>query len=165
MVRLLLLDTNLLLFFLVTQVDLSLLKSFKRVTQFRASNLQPLRDMVEAFSSLTTTPHVLAEVSNYVDQAPVQWRSQLVEALRRFTEDHKERYESSSLLMSREEFPKLALTDTALLSLSREMVIATLDYRLYGQILASGGQAIHFDEVRGAGPRVLSKRRGLGSNA
>jgi len=165
MTRLLLLDTNLLLFFLVAQVDLSIVRSFKRVSQFRASDLQPLRDMVEAFSSLTTTPHVLAEVSNFVDQAPVQWRSQLIEALRSFAEDHQERYESSAQLMSREEFRKLALTDTALLSLSREMVVATLDYRLHGQILAWGGQTIHFDDVRGAGSPILSRRKGLASNA
>ncbi len=147
--RSLLLDTNLLLFFLVTQVDLSILRSFKRVSQFRTSDLVPLRDLVEAFSALIATPHVLTEVSNFVDQAPLQWRSHLIFALRRFAEDQEERYERASSLAVRNEFQHLALTDTGLLSLSTDAVVATLDFELYHRILAAGGAAVHFDEVRG----------------
>jgi hypothetical protein len=147
--RLLLLDTNLLLFFLVAQVDLAILRSFKRVSLFRTSDLVPLRDLVEAFSALITTPHVLTEVSNFVDQAPPQWRPQLIDALRGFAEHQEERYEQASGLAMRNEFQHLALTDTGLLSLSKDAVVATLDYELYHRILAAGGRAVHFDEVRG----------------
>ena len=150
MSRLLLLDTNLLLFFLVTQVNLDMLRTFKRVRGFSASDLQPLRDMVEAFSALITTPHVLTEVSNFVDQAPLPWRPQLIAALQKFAREQQERYERSADLVLRDEFKQLALADTALLSLSDKVSIATLDYELYGRIVARGGKAIHFDHVRGA---------------
>jgi hypothetical protein len=138
----------LLLFFLAMQVDLGILRSFKRVSNFRSSDLQPLKDLVGAFSALITTPHVLTEVSNFIDQAPPQWRPQLIDALRSFIIEQEEHFEESSRLVELPEFAHLALADTALLSLSRSVSVATLDYELYGRILAVGGRAIHFDHVR-----------------
>lgn len=152
----LLLDTNVLLFYLAAQVDLAMLGSYKRLSAFRTADLQPLRDLVEAFSAIITTPRVLTEVSNFIDQAPVPWRPQLIEALRTFVEKHEERFEASIGLAQRVEFKELALADTALLSLSKCAVIATLDGRLYQRVLASGGKAVNFDHVRGR----TSKRRG-----
>ena len=159
--RSLLLDTNLLLLYLVTQVDLSLLHNFKRVSNFQASDLQPLRDLVEAFSQVVTTPHVLTEVSNFVDQVPPPWRPQMIQALRSFVLNHLEYFEASEHLVNTPEFSQLGLADVSLLSLSNTATIATLDYKLFHRILNTGGQAIHFDHVRGERtPPRTSKSRG-----
>ena len=145
----LLLDTNLLLFYLVSVVDLSLLSRFKRVSSFRLSDVLLLQSLVGGFRAMITTPHILTEASNFIDQAPMDWRDSLIEALRAFAEGHQEYYEASALLMNRVEFRRLALTDTALAALSREATVATLDYELYGRIVHDGGMAVHFDHLRG----------------
>ncbi len=161
MARSLLLETNLLLFYLVAQVDLTLLQSFKRVSNLKTSDLQPLRDLVEAFSLLVTTPHILTEVSNFIDQAPQHWRLRLIDALRSFVVDSPEYFEASRVLVNKREFAQLALADVSLLSLSHTAVIATLDYELFQRIAVAGGQAVHLDHVRGeAAPRRANKPQG-----
>jgi hypothetical protein len=146
--RLLLLDTNLLLFFLAMHVDLAILREFKRLSSFRGSDLKPLQDLVEEFSALITTPHVLTEVSNFIDQAPIKWRPQLIGALRTFIMDQEEYFQASSSLARMPEFAHLALAETALVALSRRASVATLDYDLYWRIVQSGGAAIDFNLVR-----------------
>ena len=98
---------------------------------------------------MITTPHILTETSNLFDQAPGDWRSSLIEALREFAQGQREFYQASALLMNRVEFRRLALADTALVALSKEATVATLDYELYGRIVANGGMAVHFDHLRG----------------
>ncbi len=147
--RLLALDTNLLLLYLVSMVDLRLLNHFKRVSSFRLSDVLLLQNLVAGFSVMITTPHILTEASNLAEQAPPAWRMRLMDALRDFAEMQQEVYEPSASLTRRKEFRQLALADTALLALTRDVTVATLDYELYGRILQDGGMAVHFDHLRG----------------
>ena len=146
---LLVLDTNLLLLYLVSVVDLTLLNRFKRVSSFRLSDVLLLQGLVGGFRAMMTTPHILTETSNLVDQAPGDWRNSLIEALRQFAQGQREFYQASALLMNHVEFRRLALADTALVALSHEATVATLDYELYGRIIGNGGMAVHFDHLRG----------------
>ena len=148
MSRPLLLDTNLMLFYLVMTVDLSLLSRFKRVSGFHLADVQLLRDLVRHSRGLWTTPHVLTEVSNFVGQAPQGWRLRLVVALGDFAREQEERYTASSALVDMAQFGPLGMTDTALLALSGEATVATLDYELFERISHVGGYAVHFNHVR-----------------
>jgi hypothetical protein len=144
------LDTNVLLLLLVAQTDISLLKTFKRVQSFEASDISLLESILSRFQSFISTPHVLAEVSNFVDQAPPYRRSDLVQALRRYVDTHAERYEAARVLADSKEFALLGLTDTGLTHLSGESVVITVDFRLAGKIEALGGSVINFNHARSA---------------
>ncbi len=144
----LVLDTNLLLLWLVARSDVLLLETFKRVRVYSYADIESLRDIVRSFRGQMTTPHVLAETSNLVDQAPLYRRPALIEELRRLTGTVAEVYRPSTALMTRSEFPALGLTDTALAELSTQAVIATGDHQLSGKILALGGQTINFNQLR-----------------
>jgi hypothetical protein len=143
-----LLDTNLLLLWLVSLTDASLLVTFKRVDTFVEEDLTLLGKLVQRFSHLITTPHVLAEVSNFVDHAPLYRRDDLKLALRDFIEANQEAYEAAVKLISYHEFEALGVADTGLLALSTHATVLTVDHHLWSRILAAGGSCINFSHAR-----------------
>ena len=147
--RLALLDTNVLLLFLVGETDVSLLKTFKRMQAFEAGDLGLLADALRPFRQILTTPHVLAETSNFVDQAPLYRRQDLIAALRRFAERNEERFEAAKELMTRKEFEYVGLADVGLVSLSSVATVLTIDYRLAYEISVNRGAVVNFQHLRG----------------
>jgi hypothetical protein len=143
-----LLDTNLLLLWLVSLTDASLLVTYKRVDIFVEEDLTLLGKLLQGFSNLMTTPHVLAEVSNFVDHAPLYRRDDLKLTLRRFIEANRETYQAAVKLISYREFQALGVADTGLLALSTHATVLTVDHHLWGQILAAGGSCINFSHAR-----------------
>ncbi len=143
-----LLDTNVLLLWLVALTEPAILNDFKRVQQFDREDIVYLRKLLAGFSQIRTTPHVLAEASNFVDQSPLRWRSMLIEALKVFIRAAPETHDAAVALIGRSEFNALGLTDTALSKLSGEAVVITVDFRLWGKIEAEGGNAINFNHHR-----------------
>jgi len=141
-------DTNVLLFFLVAQTDISLLRTFKRVQNFDSQDVEILRDVLKPFQTIATTPHVLTEVSNFIDQAPQYRRADLIRALQSFIQSNAESYEESRLLSARDEFAELGLSDTGLSSLSAQFTVITMDFHLAGKIRQAGGSVINFQQIR-----------------
>jgi len=127
----LLLDTNVLLLYLVARIQVKLIVSMKRLTSFEVGDHEVLGKLMVEYRSMITTPHVLAEVSNFVDQAPVLYRPALSASLAQFAVQHGEEYEPASQLVKQRAFESLGMTDTGLLSLSRRATILTTDGRLY----------------------------------
>lgn len=127
---------------------MALLKTFKRVNQFNSQDFDLLRDVLRPFRRIATTPHVLAETSNFIDQAPQYRRLALVQALRDFIRSNIEFYEQSKVLSDRDEFAELGLADTGLSSLSNQATVITMDFRLEGKIKHLGGSVINFQQVR-----------------
>jgi len=150
--RIALLDTNVLLLWLVGLTDPSLLVTFKRVDTFDAEDLSLLGRLLRRYQSLITTPHVLTEVSNFVDQAPQYRRRELVAALRHFVEGHRELYEASSKLVGHQDFEHLGISDTGLSALSFDAVVITTDFHLWGRILSHGGNCVNFNHLRSKQP-------------
>jgi hypothetical protein len=142
------LDTNLLLLWLVTETDLKLLERFKRVEQFTVRDVELLRTVLQPYVEMVTTPHILAETSNFVDQAPSAYRELLVGSLRVFIANIAELYSPAVQLIGRSEFNALGLTDTAVAELSTSAVVITQDFQLSGMIQAAGGSVINFNQLR-----------------
>jgi hypothetical protein len=141
------LDTNVLLLKLVADTDVSLLRSFKRVDRFTERHIRALAETLSPFGSLVTTPHVLSETSNFIDQSPPYRRGALVESLQEFIEGNEEWYETARALSAQTQFTSLGLTDTGLLAVSTRATIVTVDWRLAGQIEAAGGGVINFNHL------------------
>jgi len=143
-----LLDTNVLLLWLVGLTDPSLFITFKRVDVFSPDDFKLLAQLLKRFQKLISTPHVLAEVSNFVDQAPQHRRRELVASLRTFAQQNKEHYEAAITLTRRDEFAALGLTDTGLAALSAEAVVITTDFHLSARIVTLGGHVLNFNHHR-----------------
>lgn len=142
------LDTNLLLLWLVGQTDQSLLKSFKRVDTFSSSDVRRLKAIILPFRQLVTTPHILSETSNFIEQAPPWRRAALLAQFTVFVLNVAEVYQPAKSLVARGEFNALGITDTALAVLSADSVVVTVDHRLAGKIEALGGNALNFNRWR-----------------
>ena len=65
----LLIDTNLLVLFIVGAVNLDRIESFKRTRQYSKTDYQLLLRVLDDFTPLYTLAHVMAEVSNLTDLA------------------------------------------------------------------------------------------------
>ncbi len=141
-----LLDTNLLLLLLVSRVDPLLVLQFKRVRMFKMEDIEILRGLLLPFRGFVTTPHVLAETSNFVHQAPPQWRSALIEELHRYVEEEVEIFTPANELIQGREFSLLGLTDAAIFTLSRRAVVVTADFQLAGRIESAGGSVLNFND-------------------
>lgn len=142
------LDTNLLLLLLVARTDETLLNQFKRVQVFTYEDIELLTELLRPYAEFVTTPHILSETSNFIDQAPSWRRSALVDCLKEFIDGGVEVFQPARLLIERDEFNALGLTDTAMSQLSDEAVVMTVDYRLAGKIEAMGGNALNFNHYR-----------------
>jgi hypothetical protein len=140
------LDTNVLLLLLVASVDISLLRTFKRVSQFTAQDATALEDLLRPFWELATTPHVLSEADNFADQAPTHRRRDLKNALIRFIDRAPERYRPAKELATLDDFMPLGLTDCGLMDFEGQAVVITTDFHLAGRISARNGFAINFRE-------------------
>ena len=142
------LDTNLLLLWLVARTDANLLHQFKRVNQFTYQDFERLQELLQPYRKFVTTPHILSETSNFLDQAPLWQRDALIDALKDFIRSGVEIYRPAEELIERDEFNALGLTDTGIAQLSAEAVVLTVDFRLAGKIEALGGNALNFNHSR-----------------
>lgn len=143
------LDTNMLLLRLAWSTDQSLLRSFKRVSAYSEDDAELLKSSLARYTTLVSTPHILGETSNFIDQSPMYCRQELMEALRRFVLASEEWYEQAKSLIAHEHFHELGLADTGLLSLSKRATVFTVDWRLAGRIGAMGGRVVNFNHLRG----------------
>jgi hypothetical protein len=136
------------LLWLVARTDATLLHKFKRVQIFTYQDIELLRDLLQPYREFVTTPHILSETSNFIDQAPAGRRSYLIAEFKDFIRAGAEVYAPATALIERNEFNALGLTDTAMAELSTEAVVITVDYRLAGKIEAMGGYSVNFNHYR-----------------
>ena len=130
------LNTNVLLLKLVADTDKTLVESFKRVNSFQLSDIPTLGRLLERYQGLVTTPPVLAETSNFLDQAPAYRRDDLLRSLSAFVRNSREAFVEARRLIEAELFQTLGLTDTGLVELSTTTTVITTDHQLWGKILA-----------------------------
>jgi predicted nucleic acid-binding protein len=149
--RTLLVDTNLLVLFTVGSSDPRLIERHKRTQQFTAEDYRLLEDVLSRFQTVVTTPNVLTEVSNLVDQVGGPVAQTLQELLVSVIGKLEEQYVASSDCCGLEEFRRLGLADAAILRLAQDrgdLMILTDDIHLYLALQRSGLEAINFNHLR-----------------
>jgi hypothetical protein len=149
-VRSAVLDTNLILLFLVGQADRTILRRYKRVQMFVDQDIEVLHQILVQFQgNLLTTPQVLTEVSNFLGQASEYDQLLLKKAFADYIQQQRgEIHVSSAMLATRDSFFRFGLTDCALEDASSEHLIITTDYRLAGKIQSMGRSAMNFNHAR-----------------
>ncbi len=72
----LLVDTNILLLYFVGQTNQERIQKFKRTQQFNLDDCELLVSILSKFSKIVTTPNILTEVSNLLNQLGEPERTQ-----------------------------------------------------------------------------------------
>jgi hypothetical protein len=145
----LLLDTMLLSLFIVGTASREYVIKHKRLRHFNATDFDLLIDNVSRASDIVVTPNTLTETSNWVKMIAEPARSHISATFQNLISALDERYVASKDAAEIVEFPRLWLTDPAILrELKNGHVLLTSDFALYDAALRRGFTAINFNHLR-----------------
>jgi hypothetical protein len=152
--RELFLDTNLLILYIVGSIDPDLIGRHKRTNQFIPEDYRLLQSVIRRFPRIVTTPNILTEVSNLLDQTEERISQALHAVLGALikAEAFDERYVRSLDAVSIHEFQRLGVTDSSVLFLAKEkLLVLTEDVHLYLALSHRGIEVLNFNHVREVG--------------
>lgn len=139
-----LIDTNLLLLYLVGLYDIELIRDFKRTSHFNTDDFSNTQEFIQLFDINITTPNILTEVSDLIDN-----RQDLQLVLSSYIEIAQERFIRSKEVCQEPRFTYFGLADMAtLISAKDSYLVFTDDRPLYGYLVNSGVDAVNLDQVR-----------------
>ena len=146
----LLVDSNLLLLYLVGSYDTSLVGDgkFNKLSKYTAEDYRLLVRLKAVFARSVTTPHVLTEVSNLTNDLPSSTRSECLKEFAATFEEMEELMTPSLEAARRSDFHFLGLTDAALAQWSSRFLVVTDDLRMVAKLNESGQQALNFNHLR-----------------
>jgi rRNA-processing protein FCF1 len=149
-----LIDTNILLLYVVGLVNKKRISSFKRTKQFTPEDYDLLSQILKFFQKIVTTPNILTEVNSLANQLGEPERSKCLElfgqAIARLEEIHK----PSEQLAQLPEFQTFGLTDCGILSLAEgSHLVLTDDLRLATTLQRKGIDTVNFNNIRFLGWR------------
>lgn len=143
----LLLDSNLLLLYIVGQTDRNLVGSFKRTRSFTDADFRLLVLLTTLFESLVTTPHVLTEVNGLTNALTGSYRVDVRARLAADVAVLDERQVPAVSLVDTSAFKGLGLTDSALALLAQSPngpLVMSTDGALVQFVLNAKGAADDF---------------------
>lgn len=144
-----LLDTNLLLLFVVGTTSRDYISKHKRLNQFTVEDYDTLIQVIAHAPEVLLSPNTLTETSNLAAYIGDPAKTEIFRVLRGVISKSQEQYIHSRVASERQEFLRLGLTDAALLEASTdEVAILTTDFDLYRAALAKGSPAINFNHLR-----------------
>ena len=142
-------DTNILLLFIVGAFDPKRIPIFKRTHQFQIADFDLLVRLLDEFHRRVTTPSILTETSNFLSQLKEPAREQCLHLLAEVIGKLDERYVASEELAAEDIFPSIGLTDTSIQKAANDgLLVLTDDYRLANQLESRDLAAINFNHIR-----------------
>jgi hypothetical protein len=143
-----LVDTNLLVLFLVGTVNRQRILNFKRTGDFIIEDYDVLVRLIGWFGKLIATPHVLSQVSDLTDLSGNEL-SAVREVFKVLVEQIEESYDASRLLVGDPAFERFGLTDAAIATVcSRGILVLTTDARLHLALQDRDIDALNFNHLR-----------------
>jgi hypothetical protein len=140
----LLVDTNLLLLYLVGSADPELIGRFSRTANYSEDDFDRVSRFVDAFEVKIGTPHVFTEVSDLFGN-----RNDFNVLLAAYVEKVYEVFTSGRSLIKDRSFLQFGLADTAVIDAARnKYLILTDDGPLYGFLFNSKIDAVNLDQIR-----------------
>ncbi|RAU21552.1 hypothetical protein CU669_12730 [Paramagnetospirillum kuznetsovii] len=147
--RALILDSNLLLLYVVGATSRSYINKHKRLRAYSPEAFDLLCEFIKAASSVMLTPNTLTETSNLIDHIGEPARSRIWAFFRQLLSARDEMYLASRMAAERDEFVRLGLTDSILLCLaSTSNILLTVDAALYEAAARSGYKVENFNHHR-----------------
>lgn len=148
--RVILIDTNLLLLLCVGSSDRGMIAKHKRMRAYDRGDFDRLRAFVEAFDAIVTTPHILTEVANLVGQCGEPARGRIMRVLAETIAVLEERHLESKEIAATPEFSRLGLTDVGIgLVAGSELLVLTDDQPLSTHLAMIGVNYVNFNHLRG----------------
>jgi hypothetical protein len=144
-----LVDTNLLVLFLVGTVNRQRIANFKRTGDFTIEDYELLVHLIGWFGKLIATPHVLSQVSDLTDLAGKELVASRALFKRLVIEEIEETYDVSRSLVADSCFDRFGLTDAAIATVcSRGVLALTTDLGLYLMLQERKIDALNFNHIR-----------------
>ena len=143
----LIIDTNILLLYIVGSHDRARITQFKRTNTFDADDFDLLTENMRSYESLVVTPAILTEVSNLL---PAWLHVAASELLIAFVKAADEHHSSAESLVENPAFPRIGFTDSSILDAAAAAgtTVLTDDAQLYHTLVARGYVAVNFNHLR-----------------
>jgi len=144
-----LIDTNLLVLYLVGTVNKKRVPNFKRTRDFTIHDFDLLMRLIRWFGRLFATPHVLSQTSDLADLHGKELRMIRQQFKLVVEKQVEESYDPSRKLVGHPLFEHLGLTDAAIATVcSRGILALTADLQLYLDLQRHGADALNFHHLR-----------------
>src|SRR5580765_833556 len=145
----LLLDSNLLLLFIVGNHDRSRVRNFKRLSAFVPEDYDLLLAIAARFRRLYLTPNVATEVSNLAGALTGDVRTACFKAFAETVLAWEELSVPSREAVTHSSFTKLGLTDAVMFrAAGHPALVLTTDFALSQRLAAEGLPVINFNHLR-----------------
>lgn len=145
-----LVDTNILVLLILGAVDREAVSRFKRTKRFIPEDFDLARRFVSNFHKLGTTPSILTEASNLLNELNAPLSQSVLLAMARWIAAAIERYVPSRELILLPHYSKLGLADASISAVaSSEFLVLTDDFKLSQVLESSGMQVVNFNHLRG----------------
>ena len=143
-------DTNILLLYLVGRVNRERIPRFKRTQQFIPEDYDLLLRLVENFQKVVTTPNILTEVNSLANQLGKPEKTRCLITFTWLISQITEEYIESEAVASNDVFSRFGLTDCGIMLLTKDEK---------NELLPSGGEGRFYNRVGWA--RTYLKKAGL----
>jgi rRNA-processing protein FCF1 len=144
-----LIDTNILLLWLIGSTNKARIAKFNRTQGFVPEDYELLVDIFQTFQKVLTTPNILTEVSNLINQLGEPERSQCFSIFARDIIQLDEIYTDSHTIAATDKFTKFGLTDCGIASLAKgNYLVLTEDFKLANYLQTIGIDTVNFNNIR-----------------
>ena len=145
----LIIDTNLMILYLVGKYNPDQIKSFKRTQKYTLDDFKLLKQLIKFFKTLLTTPNILTEVSNLTSSLNEQTKGKFFISFKTLIGSLKEEYINSIIASEGKIFSDFGLSDAAIYELANEnYLVLTDDLPLYHLLSGIGVSVISFNHIR-----------------
>ena len=145
----LLVDTNILLLYIVGSLGPDRIARHKRTDTFTIEDYWLLDGLLRKFGGIVVTPNILTEVSNLLGYTDEKTRGNLLILLGSLVRIFEEHYVRSMEAVEAAEFSRLGLADASILSCPTEdLTVLTDDIHLYLALEKRGVAVINFNHLR-----------------
>lgn len=147
-----LVDSNLLVLYLVGAYDPRQLGRHSRTEQFAPEDFYVLLAFLQHFERIVTTPHVLAETSNLMGQLTGRVRAECFALLANSVALMHEHHTLATTIVVNPAFTQFGITDAALSDASPDTyLVLTDDLPLFGYLSNRGVDVLNFNNIRQLG--------------
>lgn len=141
-------DTNLLVLYLVGKVNKRRIPHFKRTQNYTIEDFDLLERLISWFGGIVTTPHVLSQTSDLAVPADKELKA-IRARFRSVIEDMTEQFDEGRVLVTDASFDRLGLADAAIAAVCQSgRLVLTDDLDLQVTLASRGADALNFNHIR-----------------
>jgi len=145
-----LLDTNILLLYLIGSFNTDYIREFNRTAMYDAEDFEWVIRYSSFFEKVVITPHILTEVWHFVKKVRNDYLSYFIESSVNAFEVFKEDYVDKKLILQDKSLQYVGVTDLSIIIASKteNYLVLTDDLRAYATFLANDVHAINVNQLK-----------------